>query len=82
MDKICPTCLQPWTDCVCVVPARQNTASGPVYWCPWPHPVLSQQLGRPLLEPFDRAVAADPTKEFCRGCSQPWPSCHCEGGRL
>jgi len=81
MDKICPNCLQPRPDCVCVVPIRQDTAPGTVSWCPWPHPVLSQQLGRPLLSPFDAAPASD-TKEFCRDCSQPWPSCHCEGARL
>jgi hypothetical protein len=81
MDKICPNCLQPWPACVCVVPLGQDTAVT-VSWCPWPHPVLSQQLRGPLLEPFGRTDTSDPPKEFCKDCSQPWPSCRCEGRRL
>jgi len=82
MDKICPNCLQPWPACVCVVPLKRVTDDAPVYWCPWPHPVLSQQLERPLREPFDTAPSWDHPKEFCPDCAQPWPSCRCEGRRL
>jgi hypothetical protein len=86
-NKICPTCLQPWPDCVCVIPLKRpstSEAAAPVAR-PRPHPVLSRQLMGPLRNPnplIFRPLADDPPKEFCPDCSQPWPGCKCAGRRI
>jgi hypothetical protein len=83
MDKICPTCLQPWPQCICVIPIKRgDTDPEDPPAKPGPHPILSIQLMKPTVIRMGRGLLSDPPKEFCPECSMPWQSCRCAGRRI